>query len=138
MFWNLQNRQSIHTCPIVHKVTASLDGPENLPYARKWQYQLNSSKSVIMVFGEATRTRLRERSQRMWHLGKDIVSEVDEQHHLGILRTVGSSTITRTNERAAACRLLFQLCWFAFRFSPPPHLPKVVPCNVYPNTYLRL
>ena len=33
-------------------------------YARKWRYSLNSSKSVIMVLGEAARTRERERDVR--------------------------------------------------------------------------
>ena len=37
-------------------------------YAKRWRHQLNSSKSVIMVFAEATRTRVRERCQRVWHL----------------------------------------------------------------------
>ena len=76
-------------------------------YARKWRYSLNSSKSVIMVFGEATRTRERERCQREFRLGEEEVLEVDEQHHLGILRSVSSSTIARTNGRAAACRSAF-------------------------------
>ena len=33
-------------------------------YARRWRYWLNSSKSVIIVFGEAARTRAREREAR--------------------------------------------------------------------------
>ena len=76
-------------------------------YGRKWRYSLNSSKSVIMVLGEAARTRERERCQREFRLGEEEVLEVDEQHHLGILRSVSSSTIARTNGRAAAYRSAF-------------------------------
>ena len=31
-------------------------------YAQKWRYQLNGMKSVVMVFGEAARTREHERA----------------------------------------------------------------------------
>ena len=76
-------------------------------YARKWRYQLNESKSVVMVFGEASVTRRRERLSRKWILGDVAISEVDETHHLGILRSVSSSTVDRTNERASAARSAF-------------------------------
>ena len=66
---------------------------------RRWRYWLNSSKSVIMIFGEAARTRVREKGQRVWHFGEAVASEVDEQHHLGILRSVGHSTIARAKTK---------------------------------------
>lgn len=76
-------------------------------YARKWHYQLNETKSVIMVFGEAAVTRSRERCTRRWMLGDAALKETDVIHHLGILRSVTASTVDRTNERATACRSAF-------------------------------
>ena len=73
-------------------------------YSRKWRYQLNETKSVVMVFGEASATRRRERMSRKWLLGGTAIKEVDETHHLGILRSVSPSTVDRTNERASAVR----------------------------------
>ena len=76
-------------------------------YAQKWHYELNTTTSVVMVFGEAAVTRRRERAHRNWLLGEASLREVDETHHLGILRCVSSSTVSRTNERATACRSAF-------------------------------
>ena len=76
-------------------------------YSRKWRYQLNETKSVVMVFGEATVTRRRERLSRRWLLGDAAIREVDETHHLGILRSVSPSSVDRTNERASAARSAF-------------------------------
>jgi hypothetical protein len=76
-------------------------------YANKWQYQLNANKSSVMVLGESTKTRLSARSVRKWYIGQDEISETDEQHHLGILRTVFSSTIHRTLERCTSARSSF-------------------------------
>ena len=73
-------------------------------YAKRWRYQLNSVKSVAMVIGESS---ARGRENRIWNLGESTISEVDEQHHLGILRSVHNSTTNRTNERATAGRSAF-------------------------------
>ena len=87
------------------ELQAMLDIVHN--YAQKWRYNLNAEKSVVMVFGETSRTRRVARSARKWTLGDEVLKEVDEQHHLGILRTVFNSTIHRTNERATAGRSTF-------------------------------
>ena len=76
-------------------------------YAWKWHYELNTTKSVVMVFGEAAVTRRRERAHRNWLLREASLREVDESHHLGVLRCVSSSTVSRTNERATAYRSAF-------------------------------
>ena len=70
-------------------------------YADKWQYQLNPDKSSVMVLGESAKTRLSARSSRRWYIGQEI-SETNEQHHLGILHTVLTTTIHRTSERCTA------------------------------------
>ena len=46
--------------------------------------------AVAMVIGEAAATRKRECASRMWVLDDFPLSEVDEQHHPGILRSVFS------------------------------------------------
>ena len=76
-------------------------------YARKWRYQLNETKSIVMVFREASITRRREHVSRRWLLGDVEIREVDEIHHLEILRSVSSSSMDRTNERASAARSAF-------------------------------
>ena len=60
-----------------------------------------------MVLGETARTRPRARESRKWHLGNEVVKEVDEQHHLGILRTVFTSSIHRSAERCTSARSAF-------------------------------
>ena len=76
-------------------------------YAQKWRYNLNADKSVVMVLGETSSTRKSVSSARKWTLDDEVLKEVDEQHHLGILRTVFNSTIHCTNERATAGRSTF-------------------------------
>ena len=60
-----------------------------------------------MVLGESAKTRLSARLSRKWYIGQEEISETDEQHHLGILRTVFTSTIHRTSERCTAARSSF-------------------------------
>ena len=76
-------------------------------YADKWQYQLNADKCSVMVLGESAKTRLSARLSRKWYIGREEISETDEQHHLGILHTVFNSTIHRTSERCTAARSSF-------------------------------
>ncbi len=64
------------------ELQSMLDIVEN--YARKWRYQLNSEKSVVMVFGESARSRSVARCHRAWYLGGSQIHEVDEHHHLGV------------------------------------------------------
>ena len=61
-------------------------------YASKWRYQFNSSKSGVMVFGESSRSRPALRNSRSWILGSSSISEVDNYHHLGILRSLSNSS----------------------------------------------
>ena len=78
-------------------------------YTIKWRYKINPAKSAILVFGEATRTRTRStnRGLRSWSIGSATISEQDKVHHLGILRSVHPSTISRPNERASSGRSAF-------------------------------
>ena len=76
-------------------------------YSNKWRYQFNTTKSVVMVFGESQKSRLQARESRCWRLGDQQLREVDEYHHLGILKTVSISTIARTNERVSSARSAF-------------------------------
>ena len=88
------NLASVTSSPVDLQAMLSIDHR----YARRWHYQLNETKSGIMVFGEATVTRRRERPKRRWFLGDVALEEVDEIHHLGILCSVAASTVDRTNE----------------------------------------
>lgn len=57
-------------------------------YAHKWRYQINNAKSVIMVFWETSKSRAAAYQSRKWFIGESDVSEIDEQHHLGLLTIV--------------------------------------------------
>lgn len=76
-------------------------------YATKWRYQLNPEKSVVMVYGETSRSRASARVSRKWTLGATEITECYEQLHLGVLRTVHNTSIHRTNK--LLCR---QKCFF--------------------------
>ena len=52
--------------------------------------------TVIMVFEETAKSRATLSLKRKWKLGDLPLVEVDEQHHLGILRSVHNSTVHRT------------------------------------------
>ena len=60
-----------------------------------------------MVLGETAKMRLSACSSRKWYIRREEISETDEQHHLGILRTVFTSTIHRTLERCTKARSSF-------------------------------
>ena len=97
-------------------------------YSCKWRYKINPHKSAILVFGESTQSRQRNRQVRHWSLGNTSISERDEINHLGILRTVHNSTISRTNGRATAGRsAFFSLNAIGARFG-----------NLHPSTSIKL
>ncbi len=74
-------------------------------YSYTWRYKINPHKSSVLVFGESTRSREKNRLSRKWTLGDQIIKEDDEIHHLGILRS--ASTVSRTNERISRGRSSF-------------------------------
>ncbi len=76
-------------------------------YSHKWRYKINPLKSAVLVFGETAKSRDKNRTSRQWLLGDQRILEEDEIHHLGILRSVGSSTVSRTNERISRGRSSF-------------------------------
>ena len=76
-------------------------------YARKWRYTFNAWKSVVLVFGENSRSRMTARMSRQWTLDGSVICEADEYHHLGVLRSVSPSSAVRTSERCAAGRSAF-------------------------------
>ena len=65
-------------------------------YACKWRYRFNAQKSTIMVFGEAPRSRAAARDSRQWTLNGTVIQESNEYHHLGDLRSVNPSSLSRT------------------------------------------
>ena len=99
-------------------------------YARRWQYQLNSLKSLVMVIGESAAVRQRECMTRVWKLGESVISEVDEQDHLGMLGSVYNSTIHRTNEGPGdcckECFLSSQCSWLSFWLLASAHITQAL------------
>ena len=76
-------------------------------YACKWRYRFNTQKSAIMVFGEAPRSRAVTRDSRQWTLNGTVIQESNEYHHLGVLRSVNPSSLSRTAERCTSGRIAF-------------------------------
>ena len=76
-------------------------------YACKWRYRFNAQKSAIMVFGEAPRSRAVARDSRQWTLNGTVIQESNEYHHLGVLRSVNPSSLSRTAERCTSGRSAF-------------------------------
>ncbi len=94
-------------------------------YACAWRYKINPKKSV---FGESAVARAKNRPLRHWAFGNLSISEEDEAHHLGILKSVSSSTMNRTNERASKGRsAFFSLDAVGARFG-----------SLHPSTVLKL
>ena len=73
-------------------------------YALLWRYRFNAAKSAVLVFGESPVSRKRNRLLRKWFVGGSPIPECDSQHHLGILRTVTSSSVLRTTECCSSGR----------------------------------
>ena len=95
-------------------------------YSCKWKYKINPHKSSILVL--VSQSRQRNRQVRHWSRGNTSILEHDEINHLGILRTVHNSTISRTNRRATAGRsAFFSLNAIGARFG-----------NLHPSTSIKL
>ena len=55
-------------------------------------------------------------SKERWYIGQDVINETDEQHHLGILRTVCTSTIPELQRCTSARSSFFALNSVGSRF----------------------
>lgn len=69
-------------------------------FSTKWRYLIHPIKSKILVYGESGRRRVEHSGTRVWKIGENIVKEVENQTHCGILFTT-QSTVMRTK---LACR----------------------------------
>ena len=91
------------------------DSPEELQsminivhnYSTAWRYHLNAHKSAILVIGESPASRACLHPSRQWLIGNDTIPEKDSYHHLGILRSVTSSSLPRISEHCSSCRSAF-------------------------------
>ena len=52
-------------------------------YSLKWRFQLDVSKTKIMVFGESKSAFNKRKCTRQWHLGTVSISQVYSYKHLG-------------------------------------------------------
>lgn len=106
-------------------------------YAIRWQCKLNADKSVTMVLGETLGSNQDQevRLSRKWMLGDQATKEVDEQHHLGILRTVYATSVHRTVERCMhlwkECIFFSQLCRLQIWISLPDHILQTLQLPVH-------
>jgi hypothetical protein len=97
-------------------------------YASRWYYSFGAHKSVIMVFGESTRSRNELRKKRCWSIGGQSIAEADSAKHLGVMLSVNSTTLHHTLKSAASARAAFYAATpYGMRFG----------C-LHPRTALRL
>ena len=60
-------------------------------YSRKWRFDCNETKSGVITFGEHGPHHFREKNNRSWKLGDEVVEESNEYKNLGIVKNyVGS------------------------------------------------
>ena len=76
-------------------------------YASLWRYCINVQKSGIMLLGESSSSRHHNHPLRSWLIGGSPITEMDEQHYMGVLQTVRFTTMHHTVERCSAGRSSF-------------------------------
>ena len=73
-------------------------------YASAWRYEINSSKSAILIRGESAKSRSSGRLTRFFSVCSETIHEADSYSHLGILRLVSTSGSIRISNRCSAGR----------------------------------
>ena len=64
---------------------------EAFRYSRKWRFDYKKTKSGVVTFGEHDPHHFREKNNRSWKLGDEVVEESNEYKNLGIVKNyVGS------------------------------------------------
>ena len=76
-------------------------------YSYNWQYTFNPSKSKVMVFGESSVSRKRNRSDRSWFINSFLIAETDTWVHLGITLSVSRSSLYHTLHSISSARSAF-------------------------------
>ena len=79
-------------------------------YSRRWKYQLNVSKTKILVFG----SRIPPAPQ--WSLGDGLVTVESEHFHLGVLRSVTNSMSRTLHHLSNGRSSFFALYKYGARF----------------------
>ena len=69
-------------------------------YSRRWRFQFNVGKTRIVTFGETTRSRNINKSNRRWFLDDLVIEEIEEYSHVGIKISGNFSSTNRTMEMA--------------------------------------
>ena len=60
-------------------------------YSQKWRFDYNETKSGVVTFGEHGPHHFREKNNRSWKLGDEVLEESNEYRNLGIVKNyVGS------------------------------------------------
>ena len=55
-------------------------------YSQKWRFDYNETKSGVVTFGEHGLHYFREKNNRSWKLGDEVVGESNEYKNLGIVK----------------------------------------------------
>ena len=76
-------------------------------YASAWRYEINSSKSAVLIFGELSKSRSSGRLSRSFFVCRETIQEADSYSHLGILRLVTTSGLAKISNRCSAGRSAF-------------------------------
>ena len=95
-------------------------------YSRKWLFDYNETKSGVVMFGEHGPHHFREKNNRSWKLGDEVVEESSEYKNLGIVKNyVGSFQ----SDVAEAIEKNKRKCWNDFKWLYRPQ--KYKPFDIY-------
>ena len=67
-------------------------------YSQKWRFDYNETKSGVVTFGEHGPHHFREKNNRSWKLGDEVVEESNEYENLGIGKNYVGSFQSDVNE----------------------------------------
>ena len=76
-------------------------------YSQDWHYTFNPSKSIVLVFGESTRSRLAARAVRSWRIGDSPIQERNQANNFGIVWSVSGSYIAHISSLITLARSAF-------------------------------
>ena len=76
-------------------------------YADRWHYSFNTDKSVIIVIGESSSSRLTAQPSRPFHLAGMKLREVDSAKHLGVVISNSTFHLNRSTQISSSFRNAF-------------------------------
>ena len=104
-----------------------------LRYSRKWRFDYNETKSGMVTFSEHGPHYFREKNNRSWKLGDEVVEELNEHKNIGIVKNYVGSFQSDVDE---AIEINKKKGWNDFKWLYQPQ--KYKPFDIYKITEASL